>query len=260
MTKSSSLRRNRVPSRTHGFTLIEMAVVVAVIGLLLGSLLVPLATQVEERRISDVRRTLDDAKEALIGYVIANGRLPCPATQTSNGIESPAGGGACVNSDGIYRGYLPAVTLGITPTDAQGYAIDPWNNRIRYAVTTANGNAFTTANGINTQVVTGAPTPDLQVCSTAVGVSGSPPSCAAAAVLTASAPAVIYSTGPNGASGGASLDESENPNATGTNSDRLFVSRPPGTVGASGGEFDDIVTWLSPNLLYARMVAAGKLP
>lgn len=246
--------------RARGFTLIEMAVVVAVIALLLGSLLVPLATQVEERRISDVRRVLEDAKEALIGYVIANGRLPCPATATSNGVENPVGGGACINADGIFRGFLPAATLGITPTDAQGYAVDPWGNRIRYSVTNANTNAFTTANGISTQFVSGTPSPDLQVCSTGIGVTGAPPSCAVTAMLTATAPAVIFSTGPNGGIGGTSADETENPNPNNANNDRLFVSRPPGTVGASGGEFDDIVTWLSPNVLYSRMVAGGKLP
>ncbi|MCK7493185.1 MAG: hypothetical protein MZW92_18280 [Comamonadaceae bacterium] len=26
------------------------------------------------------------------------------------------------------------------------------------------------------------------------------------------------------------------------------------------GEFDDIVTWLSPNVLYNRLIAAGQLP
>jgi prepilin-type N-terminal cleavage/methylation domain-containing protein len=242
--------------RMQGFTLIEMAVVVTIIALLLGSLLVPLVTQVEERRIADTRKILDDAREALIGFAIANGRLPCPASAVSNGTESPAGG-ACTNN---YNGFLPAATLGISPTDGQGYAVDPWGNRIRYAVTNANANAFTTSNGISNQFLTGPPGPDLQVCSTGVGIAGAPPNCAAGTALTTSAPAVIYSIGPNGVSGGTSADESQNPNPNSADNDRAFVSRPPGRAGATGGEYDDVVVWLSPNILYSRLVAAGRLP
>jgi len=40
------------------------------------------------------------------------------------------------------------------------------------------------------------------------------------------------------------------------------VSRPPSDVGAStpGGEFDDIVFWISDYEIKARMVEAGMLP
>ena len=46
-------------------------------------------------------------------------------------------------------GFLPAVTLGFSPVDSNGYAVDSWGstqNRIRYAVSNANingANAFT---------------------------------------------------------------------------------------------------------------------
>jgi len=36
--------------------------------------------------------------------------------------------------------------------------------------------------------------------------------------------------------------------------------RTPQRRGAATSEFDDIVTWLSPNILFNRMVVAGKLP
>ena len=96
------------------FTLIEMAVVIAVIALVLGSIVVPLATQVEERRFSETRRLLEDAREALIGFAVAHGRLPCPASSGSSGVESPEGGGTCTNR---YDGFLPASTLGLSPVD-----------------------------------------------------------------------------------------------------------------------------------------------
>ena len=52
------------------------------------------------------------------------------------------------------NGFVPAATLGITSTvDNQGntgFAVDSWGNRIRYAVTSSNGYAFTETNGMST--------------------------------------------------------------------------------------------------------------
>jgi prepilin-type N-terminal cleavage/methylation domain-containing protein len=241
--------RTRGLDAKRGFTLIELAVVIAIVGLLLGSMMVPLARQVESRQISEAHRSLRNAREALIGFAIAHGRLPCPAAATSKGIESPAGGGDCSND---HDGFLPGATLGITPVDLEGFVIDPWGNRIRYAVTAANGSAFTTASGIAAQFLSASPSPDLHVCSTGIGIAGG--NCAPGTPITRIAAAVVFSPGPNGSAGRTGPDESAN-----QDNDRIFVSRPAGTAG-SGGNFDDIVLWLSPHILYDRLVAAGKLP
>ena len=237
-----------------GFSLIEVAIAIFVITLLLGGLLVPLSSQVEQRQISDTRKYLEEIKEALIGFAVTNGRLPCPASSTSSGVENPSGGGACSNN---YNGFVPAVTLGLAVVDNQGFAVDPWGNRIHYAVTTANGNAFTTVNGMSTTGLS-ALAPNLLICSTATGISAT--SCAAGTALSTGVPLVVYSIGKNGAYGGTGLDEAANPNPNSTNNDRVFVSHLPTPSTAPNGEFDDIMTWLSPNILYNRMVAAGKLP
>ncbi len=42
--------------------------------------------------------------------------------------------------------------------------------------------------------------------------------------------------------------------------DATFLSRTTSSAGSTLGEFDDIVAWLSKNILFNRMVAAGKLP
>jgi type II secretory pathway pseudopilin PulG len=239
---------------SYGFSLIELAVAMFVIVLLLGSVLAPLAAQVEQRHVSDTQKYLDEIKEALIGFAVSNDRLPCPASAASAGVESPAGGGACTNN---YNGFVPAVTLGMSVVDNQGFAVDPWGNRIRYAVTNANGNAFTTASGMSAATIT-ALAPNLLICSTATGISAS--SCAAGTALTTGVPALIYSTGKNGGYGGTGLDEAANPNANSANNDRVFVSHVPTPSSAANGEFDDIMTWLSPNVLYNRMISAGRLP
>jgi len=62
-----------------GFTLVEMAIVLALIALILGSGLTVLSAQQDQRRIEETRTRLDEAHEALIGYAISHNRLPCPA-------------------------------------------------------------------------------------------------------------------------------------------------------------------------------------
>ena len=74
--------RRQARSKQAGFTLIELAVVIVVIALLLGSILVPLTSQVEQRKVLETQKTLDEIKEALIGFAMINGRLPRPATSS----------------------------------------------------------------------------------------------------------------------------------------------------------------------------------
>jgi type II secretory pathway pseudopilin PulG len=271
-------------ARATGFTLVELAIAVFIIALLLGSILVPLTTQVESRNTDATQRILDQAREALIGYAAATGRFPCPASDTSNGLElffSPGGSaanGLCHTSvtgaagTNVYIGFLPAATLSFTPADANGFAVDAWGltqNRIRYAVSyqTVNGVArpFTTlpnpptntlgmrAAGMSNIMGAGL----LNICNTAAG-STSTACASAAATLTSNAIAVIWSLGANAATtGGVSADEAENSEAF-TGGDRVYVMRTKSNVPAS--EFDDIVTWISPPVLFNRLIAAGQLP
>ena len=263
-------RRGRAAQeRARGFTLLELAIALFIITLVLGALLVPLTTQIAQRRISDTQKTLDDIKEALLGFAVSTTRLPCPASATSNGVESfctsatpnPCGAelltyqahGRCFAQ---YNGFVPGTTLGLAATDAQGYAIDAWGTRIRYAVTasaSANVSIFTSTNGMRLTTLT-ALAPDLFVCASSSVVTAI--NCGTAQILTTSAPVVIFSLGLNAnTGGGTSADEAAN-----LNGDQVFVSRVRSDPGSTGGEFDDIVTWLSENVLYNRMVAAGQLP
>ena len=226
-----------------GFTLTELAIVLVIVALLTGGLMISLTTSRDIANEKETQKQLASITEALLGFAIAQQRLPCPAAPNATGIESPAGG-ACTNP---FDGFLPGIALGLAPTDAQGYVIDAWGNRLRYAVTTANGNAFTTVNGIR-NAWAGGLAPDLRVCNTATGIASG--NCAANASLTDSAVAVVFSTGRSGASGPAGADEQANV----TTVDRVFVSSTPGP------NFDDLVTWLSPNILYNRLIAAGRLP
>lgn len=274
---------------TKGFSLLEMAIVLAIVGALIGGLLPMISGQMETQHIRGTRKQLDEAKEALIGFVMANGRLPCPASSTSNGQESfctnttPAACGtevvSPIPSHGRckypFNGYLPGATLGMTPISSQGYILDGWNNPVRYAVTTVTStpNIFTfTAPGAIQAAVQASGSfanlkPDLTVCasspnplSPSQAMAGSP-WCGSAISLTTTAPAVIYSTGTNGNFGNGSADELANasPYANPTGSpnsyeDKVFVSHDQTPA------YDDLVVWISPNSLINRLVAVGKLP
>jgi prepilin-type N-terminal cleavage/methylation domain-containing protein len=232
--------------KQNGFTLVEIAIVLMIVSILLAALVPTLSGQMEQRSRSETRKKLEEVKEALIGYAVVNGRLPCPASSTSNGIEAPVGGGACTAQ---FNGLVPATTLGLSGLNPQGYIVDGWNNPIRYAVTDWSSNALTTTNGMSNAGLT-AISANLHVCNTAAGSTGT--ACAAGSYLTPSGngvPVVIYSAGPNGGNAATAADEMEN-----SDNDKIFVSHD------NAPDYDDLVIWLSLNTLLNRMVAAGKLP
>jgi prepilin-type N-terminal cleavage/methylation domain-containing protein len=244
------MRRN-----SRGFSLIELAIATFVIALLLGSLLVPLATQVEQRQVSDTEKNLQEIREALIGFALSNGYLPCPdkvtgagAGTANDGVEDVNAGTCVATSDG----NLPWVTLGVGASDV-------WGNRYRYQVSAAFAQRSPAAGG--TFSLSSAAT--INVCTS----SGCP---SASTRLTGTSPdgavAIVISLGKNGysainASTGtanpAPTSADENDNAAGPSN---FVSRTRAAAGASGGEFDDVVIWISRHVLFNRMVVAGKLP
>ncbi len=59
-------------TRSHGFTLIEMAIVLVIITILIGGLAMPLSAQIQARRIAETNKTLEEAREAILGYAMTN--------------------------------------------------------------------------------------------------------------------------------------------------------------------------------------------
>jgi type II secretory pathway pseudopilin PulG len=222
-----------------GFTLVELAVVLVLLGLVIGMLAIPLSTQVEQQRMAETQRHLEQAREALIGFALATGRLPCPALPTLGssapgaGAESRSGGtcGAAVLNGGV----LPWATLGVAETDA-------WGNRLTYRAASAFADdadpglqaSFLLTDDGNIVVTNGS----ITIADTLV--------------------AVVVSHGKNGLGAyrsdgtqltGAVGDELRNTDATLT-----YVSR------THAPDFDDQLVWLPPSILKSRMVAAGRLP
>lgn len=243
-----------VPNKHYlGFTLVEMAIVLFIVALLLGGLLPTVSSQIEQQHRNETRKQLDDIQQALIGYAIINGRLPCPASAASNGLEDPVGGGICTH---FYDGFVPAATLGVTSgVDNQGnkgFAVDAWGNRIHYAVSNATigavTNALTTSNGMKTATISSLTGANLiYVCATSTGITAT--TCGTAIELAKNVPAFVFSSGKNFDPATAGPDEIAN-----TDGNTVFINH------ENTSNFDDMATWLSSNILISRMVAAGQLP
>ena len=251
--------------RSRAFTLIELMLALLVLTVALSALAIPLAAQLHARRLEEARRQLDEARDALLGFAVANGRLPCPATEASRGEErfAPGAGAADGTCETFHGGFLPAATLGLAPLDGEGFARDPWTtraNRLRYAVWgggAVNGiaNALTRSDGMRMASLAGlgAAPHYLFVCASGAraDASGCGP---ASAQLTRRAAAVVLSAGPNAARdplpGG---DEARN-----LDGDAVFVAREASIDPRD--EFDDLLAWLPIHLLVHRMVSAGRLP
>jgi prepilin-type N-terminal cleavage/methylation domain-containing protein len=252
----------------NGFSLVELAVVLFIVSLLLGGVVLTLSAQEDQRATVETQRRLQAASDAVIGFALAYKRLPCPAAGAT-GDESLASGttatgGPCSSN---FNGFLPGRTIGFQPVDAQGFAVDGWGNRIRYAVASAvvastcsaGTPHFTSLNNLKANGVGCRPN-DLVICQSASGTSpgASPPSCGTAQSVTnqETLAYVLHSAGKNGIGGAASgTDEAAN-----TNGDAVFISREHGTIETGTGIYDDILLWVPAGVLYSKLITGGILP
>ena len=138
---------NRLRHST-GFTLVEMAVVVLLLGIVLTMGLRMLKATQDNAAWSETRLKQDRIKVALIGFFRTNGRLPCPDSALLPTGAEPA---VCLANAG--RGVLPWKVLGLSVGDVQ----DGWSNFFTYRVANA-----TPATSKNWTVKAGATAPSLR--------------------------------------------------------------------------------------------------
>ena len=280
------MRNGRIPARAvaRGFSLVELAVVMAIVAFLLGGMIFTLSAQVEQRNFEETRRRIDQARELIIAFAIINGRLPCPARTAAtaapvtvagdevvttatgcigDGVTDYYGGTIVVGPPSVTGGFLPARAIGYQQVDSAGFAVDAWGNRLRYVVanliTNCSGSSttphFVNSTNLKTNGISCQPN-DLLICKSATGITGTTCGGAANQIMAQSlVAAIIYSTGKNGSGAAGGIDEAAN-----LNGDRVFVYHTPTPGTAANGEFDDQFAWITVGEVYGKLISAGILP
>lgn len=198
----------------NGFTLIEFAFVLVLVGLLIGMGAELLPLLVKQNKLKENRMLVREVRTALVGYATASGRLPYAAS-SENGVESI----------GRLSGYLPYAAIGIRGNDVYQktlfYAVDP------YLTETPDIDEF---KAHLSELITGTHTPDLFCDSGSV-----------------QAAFIVLSSGEN-----LSADSPNDDNSNGRidiHDDNQFA--PPGAPYSSG--YDDILDAVSLTYLYGTL-------
>jgi len=251
-----------------GFTLVEIAIVLIIVTILLGYTMAMLPMQQELKQYRQADAEMDRIINSLYAFAQVNGRLPCADNWAApDGLSDPPGSGNCT-LNGWY-GLLPAKTLGIDGKyDVNNSLIDPWGTPYRYQVTSVDsggalGGDFVIDNEIST-IGMGALAPDLFVCSTNPSVNPTDVDClvgagtGAANTVAARIPAVVISLGKDGGMVASNIQVENTDNTADGATDIVFVKSTRSDV--TNAEFDDLIKWISPNILYSKMIDAGQLP
>lgn len=108
--------RTKAPNRS-GFTLIEMAVVLVIVGIIISIMATVLPSLIKSAKVKKTRAILEKMDYAIRGKLISDQKLPY-ADSDKDGIAD----------DSVYYGWLPYKNLGLSSGD------DTWGNRLKYGV------------------------------------------------------------------------------------------------------------------------------
>jgi prepilin-type N-terminal cleavage/methylation domain-containing protein len=128
-----------VQSRARGFTLVEMALVLLVLGLLTRAALLPLASVLEHRNRQATHNQLQEIKQAMLAHVVAYGALPCPVRMHTGDAavvhDQPGTALEDKQQCRFHEGGVPAVALGLPGSLSNTQALlDPWGREYIYSV------------------------------------------------------------------------------------------------------------------------------
>lgn len=131
--------------RCKAFTLLEMAIVLLMVGLMIGMVGQTRQVVQRDRCYEQTKAQLDVIRNAIVDFTVKNNRLPVPAgralagthpffaretnlpTEISNITSLPVG------TDELLFGALPSASLGLS----NEYATDCWGSKFTYVVTRA---------------------------------------------------------------------------------------------------------------------------
>ncbi len=216
------------PHSGHGFSLVELSVVLVIISIVLGSVLTLATSKSKNAKQKETQEIMAQVTDALAAYVAENKRIPCPAS--GNISQNNMLFGQEVEDCSSNPGAVPTKTLQI----ADDFAYDAWGRRITYYIAPP-------CSDVESFV-------DSSMCPSLSGITVNS---AANTPITTSAAFVLVSHGQNGFgawshNGGkkkialktASAEEIEN-----TDDDAVFVQR------SLGRDYDDIVSYSTRPLL-----------
>lgn len=226
----------------HGFTLIEVSLVLLIIAFTLGSLLLPLGAKLEEKSINEAKAQIKEIKQSIINFTVTNSRMPCADTD-NDGVENFSGG-VCTDVPGL-EGSVPHVTIN------SPHKQDPWGQAFLYRVSSE----FSDALDGTTCSVSAKPNVSIDFCSAndgVIDVLDYDLNAGAGFAAANSLAAIILSTGRN--TGVDSVAQSEN-----TDDDKDFYKTGYGGV-ESAMPFNDIVIWISASEIIGELINARILP
>lgn len=199
--------------KRQGFSLVELAIVLVIVGLLAGGGMSLMRSLSQRKARTETMDHLAAAREALVNFAVIQGRLP-PADTTGDG----------QGDSGSFAGNLPATDLAVRP-------MDPFRRRLTYAV-----NAQLTVNR------------DTTCRALKTGLAGAPLVVDSDGAATAAPMAlVMVSSGPMDADGdGNPFDMITSGSHQGDNTDGApnYLRYPPVTT------FDDMTAYAGGSELY----------
>lgn len=251
-----------VPIRkSSGFSLVEMAIVLVITGLILGTVIGAMNVQVTGQRIKETQERQRVIKDALINYIRQNSKLPCPALITLADDHASAGIPNCTSGtnsidvpavDSAFYGAIPWKELGLSPEAVK----DAYGRRFTYIVTYA-----ATLSTLNISGLTG----NLLLYPTATDATANTnrlnPCNGTLSVCDNLAVVAIISHGANGygaySNQGSLLSDASASDNEKENSDHANLKLVDGDFNQQS--FDDYVLWVKPSELLQPLTNSGAV-
>ncbi|MES2961144.1 MAG: prepilin-type N-terminal cleavage/methylation domain-containing protein [Pseudomonadota bacterium] len=126
------------------YSLIELSIVILIVAILISGALTVFSGSANNTKITTTKTRIDEIYKALGGFLLVNGRLPCPAsviaiksTDATYGVEGTAAG-TCTAGGGVYASGSSNLVYGLVPVKTLGlpneYAEDGFEGKIAYIV------------------------------------------------------------------------------------------------------------------------------
>lgn len=212
--------RASIQTGQNGFTLLEIAIVMVIIGILTGGGVSLMKMLTERKARNETVAYLHQAREALISFAANNGRLPW-----ADG--SPAGPGDGQEDPGATDGFFPYLTLQMAPAD-------PYKRVLRYEINAGLAtNRPTTCAALRTGLAARPLVMDADGAATAFNVA-----------------VVLASAGPMNADGSGNAFDAVNTGAyrgNNTSGTPNYLRFPPGQT------FDDLTAYIGGNELFSHV-------